>query len=159
MMGWSAKSKEGSTTSTPRAEIAHPRERSSQGLRSWPCCRLLWLTEWQRSYDTILVKCAGNPPSEVPGNLRSRHFATKLPKGGPGKAAGHCELQKPSTGESNVSWRSFPSKHTRMRKQKLFPPCNVFPVPSNDKVPASKEKYLKGRYLFTQSWQISGLWS
>ena len=50
-----------------------------------------------------MLKCAGNPPSELPGKLLAAGTVIKLIKEGLGEAAGHCELQKPSAGESNVS--------------------------------------------------------
>lgn len=68
--------------------------------------------------------------------------------------AGHCELQKLGTRENYASWRS---KHTRTRKQTPFSSCSIFLVPSNDKVPAGKDKYLKGQNPFSHNRQTRNL--
>lgn len=130
-MDWSAKHKEHSTATTSAAKITHPRERPPQGLRFRPCCgRLLQLTEWQRSsYSTILVKTVLEiQPLKCQGNLRADTLLQSCPTEVQVKLLA-IELQKPSAGESNVSWRSLPSKHTRMRKQKQFAPAVCFQCP------------------------------
>ena len=73
------------------------------------------------------------------------------------KCCCHSGLFKFRVGESNESWQSLPSQHTRTRKQKLSS-CSVFTVPSDGKVPVGKGKYIKGPNLFSQNNLIGGTW-